>query len=261
MNRRVYGVSGDKIKLDFRVNGVLMGGETPHTTGKRHIYASVEGRDWVGCVELLKNNTVIYRDFPVDKNAGESVWNKPLILRMQYGWAGMAANQVPQDKIHPVYDWDITCSAGNTNIAAVEPYWQEGPFDENRRHILSDVTANGFRLKSYHSRRRAFEQRDTHEVALIIDSASPRDSITLSFAKPDKTEAVVKLGALMEHDHNIKLNGGSCKLRRLVPSVNANTAFTVEDTSDGASDDWYYIRVFQKNGQMAWSSPVWVNGA
>ena len=27
---------------------------------------------------------------------------------------------------------------------------------------------------------------------------------------------------------------------------------------DGRTPDWYYVRVFQANGEMAWSSPVWV---
>jgi hypothetical protein len=24
--------------------------------------------------------------------------------------------------------------------------------------------------------------------------------------------------------------------------------------------DWYYVRVCQKNGQWAWSSPIWIDG-
>jgi hypothetical protein len=26
----------------------------------------------------------------------------------------------------------------------------------------------------------------------------------------------------------------------------------------GAGEDWYYVRVEQKNGELAWSSPIWV---
>ena len=32
-------------------------------------------------------------------------------------------------------------------------------------------------------------------------------------------------------------------------------------TSDGRERDYYYVRVRQKNDQMAWSSPIWVETA
>ena len=37
-----------------------------------------------------------------------------------------------------------------------------------------------------------------------------------------------------------------------------NTSLT--HRSDGEGRDWYYVRVRQKNGQWAWSSPIWVEG-
>ena len=38
-------------------------------------------------------------------------------------------------------------------------------------------------------------------------------------------------------------------------------AFDLEmtDKPSGAATDFYYVRVIQKNGQRAWSSPVWVD--
>jgi hypothetical protein len=29
----------------------------------------------------------------------------------------------------------------------------------------------------------------------------------------------------------------------------------------GAARDWYYVRVAQRNGQWAWSSPIWVEAS
>ncbi len=42
-----------------------------------------------------------------------------------------------------------------------------------------------------------------------------------------------------------------------VPRV--QTRFRVQDVGEGASADWYSVRVAQANGQLAWSSPIWVN--
>jgi hypothetical protein len=52
----------------------------------------------------------------------------------------------------------------------------------------------------------------------------------------------------------------SAVLQRPVFRENWETAFHVEDEDDGATDDWYYVRVFQTNGELAWSSPIWVGG-
>ena len=34
--------------------------------------------------------------------------------------------------------------------------------------------------------------------------------------------------------------------------------FTYEDTEKGAGEDLYYVRVQQNDGNVAWSSPIWV---
>ena len=35
-----------------------------------------------------------------------------------------------------------------------------------------------------------------------------------------------------------------------------NVAFT--DTQSAPGESWYYARVLQEDGQLAWSSPVWI---
>ena len=35
---------------------------------------------------------------------------------------------------------------------------------------------------------------------------------------------------------------------------------SVNDSSAGATADWYYVRAVQ-SGQLAWSSPIWVDAA
>ncbi len=36
------------------------------------------------------------------------------------------------------------------------------------------------------------------------------------------------------------------------------TQFTFTDTQKEAGESWYYVRLLQEDGQMAWSSPIWV---
>ena len=34
--------------------------------------------------------------------------------------------------------------------------------------------------------------------------------------------------------------------------------FEYRDNSAGVGEHWYYVRVEQKDGELAWSSPIWV---
>ena len=45
---------------------------------------------------------------------------------------------------------------------------------------------------------------------------------------------------------------------RAVPQAEYTWQHTWQHRSDNPGRDWYYVRVCQKNGQWAWSSPIWV---
>jgi len=38
----------------------------------------------------------------------------------------------------------------------------------------------------------------------------------------------------------------------------ASARFTFEDADSKPGESWYYVRVQQSDGQMAWSSPLWI---
>ena len=52
--------------------------------------------------------------------------------------------------------------------------------------------------------------------------------------------------------------GSTLKVHRIIPEANVKSTFTINDDSSGNRDDWYYMRVIEKNDQLAWSSPIWV---
>ncbi|MHB9035884.1 MAG: CehA/McbA family metallohydrolase domain-containing protein [Armatimonadota bacterium] len=64
-SRRCYATTGDKIFVDFRVNGHLMGEELTASTPP-HITASIEGTDPLDSVTVFKNNKVIYEKKKAD---------------------------------------------------------------------------------------------------------------------------------------------------------------------------------------------------
>ena len=46
-----------------------------------------------------------------------------------------------------------------------------------------------------------------------------------------------------------------------VPQSEYQLQFDLKHQTPSKTRDWYYIRVHQENGQMAWSSPIWVEGS
>ena len=50
---------------------------------------------------------------------------------------------------------------------------------------------------------------------------------------------------------------GAFYLSRAIPEPHFHAELSWEDPASERGRDYYYVRVFQKNGQAAWSSPIW----
>jgi len=255
-SRRCYGVSGDKIELDFRLNGQLMGSELPYSE-KRNITVSVRGKSRLDRIDILKNNRVIVRNLMPDAQLGTGVWGRPFLVRVEYGWGPMSENQIDLDRIPDVYDWNFDVSVKGAKISAPEPCWQSAPLAEDRRHRISNATEKGFSLESYTSRRRCLFNRDTHQIVFSV-VAKPDSRLILSTREPEAKELSVKFSDLLESDVGMRVGRNSIKVHRLIPETTTMASFSFEDESPGSETDCYYARVVQDNGQLAWSSPVWV---
>ncbi len=51
------------------------------------------------------------------------------------------------------------------------------------------------------------------------------------------------------------------KVHRAVPEQEYQLSLQYTDKSVDKDTDYYYLRVSQENGQMAWTSPIWVNNS
>lgn len=251
--RRTYGVSADRIELDFRINGHFMGSEIPHVF-KRQIKVKVKGKAAVDRVEILKNNRVIHRNFPVDKMADKNKWKKPVYCRIEFGWGPWG-----DLKMAKICDWQFEFMVKNGNILSVTPCYQSGPFDETRYNDLS-TEGDVFKLSSYTSRIQAFAENATNSIILEIQG-SPATELIININKPVELE-INKSFKDLEKSNDIFFTGPftseSIMIHRLVFYDNYFTEFEFTDRSLKTDTDWYYVRVFQTNGSMAWSSPIWV---
>ncbi len=253
--RCVYGVTGVRILLDFRMNNHLMGEELAFTD-KRSLSADVTGWDRIDCVELVRNGQVIHRDFPTDNQVVDHYWDEPLILRIEFGWGPWASLEMAR-----VCDWEIEASLKGGRILEYQPCFQSGPLEEERRNLVTQTGENTLRIQSYTSRRQALAEKPTNAVVLKVQ-AEPESLLEIRTSKPSKKGIRKKLSGLAGAN-DIVFTGPfpdeSILIHRLVPQAQARSSFTVADENGGDKEDWYYLRVVQSNGHMAWSSPIWID--
>jgi hypothetical protein len=253
--RLCYGVTGDRIRVNFAVNGQAMGSELSYTD-ERRIAVEVEGWDTVEKVEIIKNNRVIHREHPADSAPGANPFARPVVVRLEYGWGPWASLGIPR-----ICDWKIDTKVQGGKITELMPGFQSGPIAEDRRNRITGSTPGGFELTSYTSRLNAFAEKATNLVAMRIEGG-PETRITLNVTKPTSLTITKTLAELIS-SNEVAFTGPfpdeSLILHRPVPEVNSSCSFGITDTADGSRDDWYYVRITQRNGQLAWSSPIWVD--
>jgi len=252
--RRTLAVTGDRIALNFRVNGKFLGSVLPFTA-ERALEVSAAGQDEIERIDIVKNGRVIHRHFPADSVKPAAPWPGTALCRLEYGWGPWGSLNIVR-----ICDWDITTTVRGGKLMSILPCFQSGPFDEKRRHRIIERNENSCRIQSYTSRKDAFEERATNSVVLHI--VGERNAVLeVSITSPARLTIKKTLGELAE-SNEIEFTGvytsESILVHRLVMPDLFRASFRVSDKGKGGQADWYYVRVCESNGHMAWSSPIWV---
>lgn len=203
---------------------------------------------------MLRNNRVIHRVHPVDREPTEASWDEPVLVRVEYGWGPWADFNMPRTA-----DWRFRIELKGGELLSVSPHFQSRPFDEDRRDKVLGVTEQSFELVSYTSRQGAYEDKPTKDVVLEI-AGSPETKVTLELTAPARMTFTKTLGELAESNDVLFLgefSSESMLFHRVVFADNYRAEFNYSD-EESASAGWYQVRVAQTNGSYAWSSPIWV---
>ncbi len=249
--RRTYALTGDRIHLDFRVNGAVMGSEIS-THGDLEIEYEIDCRDEIDRIEVILNNEVVHTSGHA--STADRPAKGPYQLRVEWGWGPWGSLDVPR-----TIDWSFIFKTENVKILRFFPCLTSGPFDENRRHRF-ETDATLVQAESYSSRLDAFNNMPNQ--AFIIEFEGDQESrFELALSKPVIIERGFAFQDLMRRSfefHTGDYPSESIQLHRLTIAAECKQNRTI---SVAAPDfpSFVYLRVTQKNGQMAWSSPVFLN--
>jgi len=252
--RRTYAATGDRIALEVALNDAPMGSELP-ATPDRQIDVRVEGQDSVQMVELIRNGRVIERYFPEDDFDGVVELPGRAKFRVQYGWGPWAALDLGR-----TCRWDVTIRIEGGRFVAATPCFQAGPYEEHLRDRLRLDSPQDLRLTSFTSRVQCYGEDPTKSVVCTVD-ADADAVLTLTLEEPARQSLRAKLADLIA-DNVVEFTGvftsESYIIHRLVAPAEYTARIRWHDSRPNADPDWYYVRATQHNGQLAWSSPIWV---
>ncbi|MDP6779737.1 MAG: DUF3604 domain-containing protein [Candidatus Latescibacteria bacterium] len=271
-SRRTIAVTGDRISVDMNVGEHRLGSEAE--PGPSHDVAfEVVGWDTLRLVELVRDNVPVQVWTP-DYAGVERDGTQRYRFRIEYGWGSMKAFQI--------FDWTGAVTVDGGEISAVVPCFSSDPFDEHRRKKILEQDRSRCRWQSHTSRGGMFASRNTFTAhsandALCLEvEGTPETRVEVDMHGLTKQSLfatsvdwavsntsgsqkwVFTIGELLDGRLGYRMGkpGGSVVVHRAVPEGLYRMSGGYRHPADERGT--YYLRVTQENGQMAWSSPVWI---
>ena len=267
--RRVYGVTGDRIQLEFTVNGAPMG-SICEASLRQQVRVKVRGSDALDRIEVLRGGRVIAT------HCHQGAWDSPrpgvrtrFKLRVEAGW-GPRLNELDV----PDRQWQGELLLSEGRFLNYEPCWvspgQDVPKLDGGRATFAMRSSAADVIKPRQNAN-VFEFEATPEAELLIRLNGLEEKGTVaSFANGGRIMWFRDECVRMLHEC-CRLEPGSheredpyynmaykAKLHRVIPEAGYQAEYLVEDDEPLAAETHYRVRVEQRNGQRAWSSPIWV---
>jgi hypothetical protein len=206
------------------------------------------GTEPIEAIDLVKNGEVVYTKRYLSGSIGPRVRVKVAYSSLRgnvkgpYRGAGRGAQE-----------WQTTVEVRNGRVAGFDRPWY---FNPNTYRVGRDP-GNPNRL--------TFDvQTAGREQALILDleQTGPSTEIVVDTGRGE-SNFMFRLDELTTGPKNYEIPVGDVAdtvLAALVPDEGAlDQEFLYADTGDVEEGDYYYVRVRQVDGSVAWSSPFWTD--
>jgi hypothetical protein len=271
--RRVYGVSGDRMALEFTVNDAMMGSEI-QARGRVHCEARVRGGDAVDRIELIRNNRVIAT------HCHNGTWDVPAgdetircKLRVEAGWGVAYQGIGPSEPRH----WEGRIEAPEGRIVSVEKCWtrpgQRVDAPGNSACAFEFTTQPvGTRGTNWQANIFEIEGKPSDPISLSLEGKTIRMTMHEAMSRSRVIDFIDEAGDFVKERFELDPRtlprrdrlyflGHKSKVHRATPDDGLNAALVFDDEDPPEGVNHYRVRVTQRNGHMAWSSPVWVENS
>lgn len=264
---RVYGVSGDRIELFFHSHGACMGSTVTGVQGKRIFIVSAAGLDEIDYIDFVRDEVIVDRFSPlfnqmIDHRVREYQF------RIEFGW-GPAANVI--DK--PIKDWTGFVQISGGEITEVVPCWisdvhsyhTEGTFfrfnASTGQEAIDQPVQNGYVIRCRGNRDSSLEIWSCG-VCLKVTLGELAEGSRIIWNRKESADLIKSafhIDAEKLHRKDVLFGMAyKTKIYRAVPEESYRITCSFADEISDSGCHSYRVRVLQKNGQLAWSSPIWV---
>ncbi|MFO7871092.1 MAG: DUF3604 domain-containing protein [Kiritimatiellia bacterium] len=257
MNRRTWALTGDRIELNMTMNGQCMG-STVGPADTRNMTIDVEGGAAIDVVDVVRNGRIAKR-FTIPEDLPEHVdpCCDPIRTKIfiEVGWGTVGK---------PV-DWQVDIGISDGEIRDIEPRFRgaevvsplDAPDGAEVSYYVSQCRQTDTRAVSFRTRTCGNPNTSTcatQGVCLYVDM--PRTADVLATVNSQKIRMPLEHLLAGQRCGRLGLIDSPCWLLHRVP-LEAEYKWNLTWQDSRHSDcDTYYVRVRQRNGQWAWSSPV-----
>lgn len=268
-NRRTYAVTGDRIKLDYHVNGEPMG-SVLKSSDEVKVDFEVNCPDELDRVELILNGkrVRIYNHLPERKLEKNSRYN----IKIDFGWGpaghyGLSVGDLDWEGTLKLENGEFTGANGCFTRLGQELDWSSEKIRWNvsTRRSGNDLNSElkqslvvkllggpdtklRFRGDKFDFSRTVSELAKRSEVIALEEYAKRKIEQDTGV----KSEEVLNKDVFYFNSPKIKLHKVTTEEERRVKGN-----FDIDELKSGRN--YLYLRVSEKNGQLAWSSPVWID--
>lgn len=230
--RRVFAATQRDIVVDFRIGDTMMGGETT-ISGPVTIEAYARGYGELARIEVVRNGLVVH-----------SVAGEPTLAP---GWIAVPL-RVEWGLGTETTDWSGSLSVDGGEVVQT-PYWSPEITDVAPDRVSWIAITRTF-VEPYGSQRGGVELTvaGPPDAVLTVKTRGGELTTTLRTADGATVDAPVTGTGRLRVQPAV---GG------LLPLGGNERRIRWTDTSQDPG--WYYLRVYQTDGEMAWSSPIWVD--
>lgn len=265
-NRHVYGVTGDRIELMVEGNGRPMGSILPHADA-RQIKIRGKACDTVERIEILRDNRVVHIEVPGGR-PGDPLKKTRYLFRMEMGW-GPNPGEFPA----PTKIWKGDLHLEGGKWLGWKPCW----INTDQQPPVLGKNQIEFRFRSHQTDTSEnfqggylFEFEGTPESMLRLrlngreDRFSVSELLQSSKLIPYEQEIAEIIQTMTGKPRNFFPRSNTpfiyaykTRLHRLIPEWDYTFDLEWEDSEPRTGEVHYRVRIIQRNGQVAWSSPLW----
>lgn len=262
-NINAYATTGDRIILDFSVNGVSMGKRTPFAAD-RNVNGRVVAAWPIAELFIIKNgDTIWHHDYVTAQGSQEATEGT---FKLSFGSDSHPHHE--HDNPRGWKHWAGTLRVDGATLIGATPH----DFTNTQSQNLS-VNADGEVLFS------TLTRGDESSIDLNLTDISPSASLTIAlnagreygggpptFRQHQPFEAQTITMPLQGAEgepthHHVPMTDyvDHIRIRRIITDGSRDVSFELTDQGT-VQGDYYYVRAVLTNDAIAWSSPVWIGG-